>query len=57
MLLSHVFPNERYRLCGADWTSKVVGDIAYEVDCSMIIVKEGEVDIGASQRHLTTIVS
>jgi hypothetical protein len=27
--------------------SKEVGNIAIEVDCSMIIVKEGEVDIGS----------
>ncbi|WVR05993.1 hypothetical protein IAU60_003021 [Kwoniella sp. DSM 27419] len=27
---------------------KLVGDIAYEVDCAMIIVKEGEVDIGGN---------
>ena len=26
--------------------SKEVDDIAYEVDCQMILVKEGEVDIG-----------
>jgi hypothetical protein len=29
-----------------NFCSKEVGDIAYEVDCSMIIVKEGDVDIG-----------
>ena len=28
--------------------SKVVDDIVYEVDCQMIIVKEGDVDIGMS---------
>ncbi|KAJ7682757.1 translationally controlled tumor protein [Mycena polygramma] len=27
---------------------KVVDDIVYEVDCSMIVVKEGDVDIGAN---------
>ncbi|WWC66509.1 uncharacterized protein I206_100411 [Kwoniella pini CBS 10737] len=27
---------------------KEINDIAYEVDCSMIIVKEGDVDIGAN---------
>jgi hypothetical protein len=26
--------------------SKVVDDIVYEVDCAMIVVKEGDVDIG-----------
>ena len=29
--------------------SKEVGDIAYEVDCTMIVVKEGDVDIGKSR--------
>ncbi|KAJ7908317.1 Mss4-like protein [Mycena leptocephala] len=27
---------------------KVIDDIVYEVDCSMIVVKEGDVDIGAN---------
>ncbi|KAJ6485069.1 Mss4-like protein [Mycena vitilis] len=27
---------------------KVVDDIVYEVDCSMIVIKEGDVDIGAN---------
>lgn len=31
--------------------SKTVDDIALEVDCSMIIIKEGDVDIGESS-HL-----
>lgn len=32
---------------GIDLTfSKVVDGVAYEVDCAMIIVKEGDVDIG-----------
>lgn len=30
----------------ADNGSKEVDDVAYEVDCEMIIVKEGDVDIG-----------
>lgn len=30
----------------ADNRSKEVDDVAYEVDCEMIIVKEGDVDIG-----------
>ena len=30
----------------ADNYSKDVDDVAYEVDCEMIIVKEGDVDIG-----------
>lgn len=28
--------------------SKEVDDVAYEVDCANIIIKEGEVDIGGS---------
>ena len=32
----------------ADNYSKDVDDVAYEVDCEMIIVKEGDVDIGMS---------
>ena len=32
----------------ADNHSKDVDDVAYEVDCEMIIVKEGDVDIGMS---------
>lgn len=31
---------------------KEIGDIAIEVDCSMILVKEGEVDIGGSRLTL-----
>lgn len=50
-LPSHVQREGCYRwftLCvqGADSDSKLIGDIAYEVDCGMIIVKEGEVNIG-----------
>jgi hypothetical protein len=32
--------------CYADYGSKEVDDVAYEVDCEMIIVKEGDIDIG-----------
>lgn len=28
--------------------TKIVDDIVYEVDCALIVVKEGEVDIGAN---------
>jgi hypothetical protein len=37
---------------GLTLRSKLVGDIAYEVDCAMIIVKEGEVDIGTRRAAL-----
>ncbi|WVF70908.1 hypothetical protein IAT40_005703 [Kwoniella sp. CBS 6097] len=35
-------------MCSDAFDVKEVGDIAYEVDCSLIIVKEGEVDIGGN---------
>lgn len=31
-------------------SSKEIGDIAFEVDCQLILVKEGEVDIGECRR-------
>lgn len=42
----YVFPLTE--MCIADRGRKEVGKIAYEVDCAMIIQKEGEIDIGAS---------
>ena len=35
------------RSANADAYSKLVDDTVYEVDCQMIVVKEGDVDIGA----------
>lgn len=52
-MLSDAFPMYVYTphnptFPGADRSvcSKEIGDIAYEVDCANIIIKEGEVDIG-----------
>ena len=35
-------------LCSDGYDVKEVDDVAYEVDCEMIIVKEGDVDIGGN---------
>lgn len=37
-------------------SSKEIGDIAYEVDCANIIIKEGDVDIGGSSSVMLACV-
>lgn len=35
-------------LCSDAYDPKLVDDIVYEIDCSMVVIKEGEVNIGES---------
>jgi hypothetical protein len=37
-------------LCSDAYDPKEVNDIVYEIDCAMVVIKEGEVNIGECLR-------